>query len=74
MENRNALTIEALQSVLDEKQRLLDEALVDLAQCHDCNCCANLSKCSNHRVERNMAYGGCADWQWRGAKSLIWAS
>lgn len=66
---QTAGTIEALQSVLDEKQRLLTAAMRDLAEDNECKYCANIEKCSAHHIERNLAYGGCAKWQWRGVKS-----
>ena len=71
---RSAEAIESLQSDLDDRQRLLDKALEDLATETDCKNCANLDHCSAHRVERNLAYGGCDKWQWRGAKVAVMAS
>ncbi len=68
---RTAETLEALQSVIDEKQRLLDKALEDLSKGKDCKYCANVGQCSSHCVERNLAYGGCSKWQWRGGAKLI---
>jgi len=61
--------IENLQSVLDEKQRLLDVALDDLAKGSECKYCSNLDQCSIRRIERTLAYGNCRDWQWRGANT-----
>jgi len=69
-----AVAIQTLQSAIDEKQRLLDRALGDLASCGDCKNCANLDHCSSHRIERNMAYGRCAQWQWKGSKAEEMAS
>lgn len=65
---RSAEAIVTLQSAIDEKQRILDEALSDLAKCRDCKHCALIDQCSINRIERNLAYGGCASWQWRGTK------
>lgn len=67
-------SIEALQSVINEKQMLLEAALCDLAKVSECKCCANLGQCSTHSVERNLAYGGCGRWQWKGAKLAVKAS
>ncbi len=67
-------TLEALQSVIDEKQMLLDAALCDLAKVSDCKCCSNIGRCSTHSIERNLAYGGCSRWQWQGAKTAERAS
>ena len=67
-------SIEALQSVIDEKQKLLDAALCDLAKVSDCKCCSHIGQCSTHSIERNLAYGGCARWQWKGAKTAERAS
>ncbi len=66
---QSAKAIETLQSVLGEKQRLLDEALDNLAKDSECKFCANIDQCSNRCIERNLAYGGCARWQWRGIKA-----
>ena len=66
--------INALQSVIDEKQKQLDAALGDLAKVCDCKCCSNIGKCSTHSIERNLAYGGCARWQWKGALTADKAS
>ena len=66
--------INALQSTIDEKQKLLDAALCDLAKGSDCKYCANIGQCSTHSVERNLAYGGCARWNWKGAKVVERAS
>jgi hypothetical protein len=71
---QTAETLTALQSDANEKQKLLDEALRDLAKCNDCKYCANLDQCSPHRIERNFNYGSCAKWQWRGAKTVVKAS
>lgn len=67
-------TIQRLQSVINEKQHLLDQALEDLAKGNDCRNCANIDRCSVHSIERNFAYGGCCRWQWRGTKSAVIAS
>jgi hypothetical protein len=69
-----AEAIGALQSVLDEKQKLLDEAMEDLSKSNDCKYCAHINECSAHRIERNLAYGGCANWKWHGAKVVCRAS
>lgn len=71
---QSAEAIETLQSVLGEKQKLLDEALDNLAKDSDCKFCANIVKCSTRCVERNLAYGGCSRWQWRGIKAVEKAS
>jgi len=63
---RTAEAIEALQNAVEKKQQLLDEALEDLSKGCDCKYCSNISQCSNHRIERNFAYGSCDKWQWRG--------
>ena len=61
--------LETLQSVVGEKQKLLDAALNDMAKSSECKNCSNIDNCSIRRIERNLAYGACATWQWRGAKS-----
>ena len=66
---QTAEAIQTLQSAIDEKQRLLDEALSDLAKGHDCKNCSNIDRCSIRRIERNLAYGGCSSWQWKGLKT-----
>ncbi len=71
---QTAEAIEALQYEIDEKQKLLDEALDNLSRCSDCKYCANIGQCSNHSIERNLAYGGCGRWQWSGAKKVEKAS
>jgi hypothetical protein len=71
---QTAEAIEALQTDLGDKEKLLDEALRDLAQENDCKNCAHISQCSTHRIERNLAYGGCDKWEWHGAKSVVKAS
>ncbi|MFB0920722.1 MAG: hypothetical protein QMB62_07555 [Oscillospiraceae bacterium] len=71
---KTAEAIEALQSVVDEKQKLLDVALKDLAKSSECKYCSNLDKCSLRRVERTLAYGNCAEWKWRGANTADIAS
>ncbi len=58
----------------DELKKLFDEALGDLAKDCDCKFCSNLSQCSTRRVERNLAYGNCSNWEWRGAKMAEKAS
>lgn len=58
----------------DELKKLFDEALGDLAKDCDCKFCSNLSQCSTRRVERNLAYGNCSNWEWRGAKTAEKAS
>lgn len=63
-----AEAIEKLQTAINEKQKLLDEALNDLAKGCDCKNCANIDACNIRRIERNLAYGGCSKWQWKGAK------
>ena len=65
---QSAEAIETLQSVLGEKQRLLDEALDNLAKDSECKYCSNIDQCSSRSIERNLAYGGCGRWQWKGAK------
>lgn len=67
-------TIEALQSAINEKQKLLDEALGDLAKSNDCKYCSNIDQCSLNRIDRNLAYGGCSKWQWHGSKAVDKAS
>jgi Fic family protein len=74
MFKQTAEAIGALKSAIDEKQTLLDEALEDLAKENDCKNCAHVGQCSAHRIERNFAYGGCSQWQWRGAKLIYKAS
>lgn len=72
-----AQTAEALltlQGVVNEKQKLLDEAMDDLSKSNDCKYCAHINECSAHRIERNLVYGGCANWTWRGAKTICKAS
>ncbi len=71
---QTAEAIEALQSVLDEKQKLLDVALDDLAKGSECKYCSNLNRCSIRRIERTLAYGKCRDWQWRGTNTAEKAS
>ncbi len=71
---QTAEAIETLQSVVDEKQMLLDMALNDLAKSSECKYCSNLDKCSMRRIERTLAYGSCADWKWRGANTADIAS
>lgn len=71
---RTAEAIVALQTDLGDKEKLLDEALHDLAQENACKNCAHIDSCTAHRIERNLAYGGCAKWQWRGAKTVVMAS
>ena len=71
---RTAEAISVLQSVIVEKQKLLDGALDDLAKCGECKNCSNLNQCSIRSVERNLAYGGCGKWQWKGAKATEKAS
>ncbi|MBP8640991.1 MAG: hypothetical protein KBI01_08880 [Oscillospiraceae bacterium] len=71
---RADVSIEALQSLICEKQKLLDAALCDLAKVSDCKCCSNIGKCSTHSIERNLAYGGCGRWQWKGAEAAEKAS
>ena len=67
-QNQAVGSIEALQSVISEKQKLINAVMADLAEGNDCKYCAKIDQCSPHQVERNFAYGGCARWQWRGAK------
>lgn len=71
---QTAEAIGALQSVIDEKQRLLDEALQDLAKSNECKYCSNIDQCSLNRIDRNLAYGSCSKWQWHGAKTAEKAS
>ena len=71
---QTAEAIEELQSVIDEKQKLLAAALDNLSKCSDCKYCSNVNQCSTHSVERNLAYGGCGKWQWTGAKTADIAS
>lgn len=71
---QTAEAIESLQSVLDEKQKLLDEALEDLAKSNDCKYCLNLDQCSLSRIDRNIAYGSCSSWQWHRTKTAEKAS
>ncbi len=71
---QSAEAIETLQSVLGEKQRLLDEALDNLAKDSECKYCSNIDQCSSRSIERNLAYGGCGRWQWRGIKAIEKAS
>lgn len=71
---RTAEAIEALQAAVDEKQKLLDEALEDFAKVKDCKYCANIEQCSMHRIERNLAYGGCVNWHWHGMHRVNQAS
>lgn len=74
MSEQTAEAIEALQSVINEKQRLLDEALGDLAKSNECKYCSNIDQCSLNRIDRNLAYGSCSTWQWHGAKTADKAS
>lgn len=60
---------EDLQSLLGEKQRLLNASIADLAEGRDCKFCAYIDKCSMHQIERNLAYKSCARWQWRSVKA-----
>lgn len=71
---QTAQALELLQSAVSEKQKLLEEALGDLAKDGDCKYCAHINECRLQRIERNMAYGGCAKWEWRGAKKEEMAS
>jgi hypothetical protein len=66
--------IEALQTAVGEKQKLLDEALEDLSSVKECKYCSNIEQCSMHRIERNLAYGGCDKWQWHGTDAAVKAS
>ena len=61
--------LETLQSVVGEKQKLLDAALNDMAKSSECKYCSNIDHCSMRRIERTLAYGACADWQWHGVKT-----
>ncbi len=61
--------IEELQSVIGEKQKLLNASIADLADGRDCKYCAYIDQCSMHQIERNLTYKGCGRWQWRGAKT-----
>ena len=63
---QTAEAIEALQTAVEKKQKLLDEALGDLSNGCDCKYCSNISQCNTRRIERNFAYGSCDKWQWRG--------
>jgi hypothetical protein len=71
---RTAEALESMQFDLGYKQKLLDEALADLARENDCKNCAHINLCNAHRIERNLAYGGCDKWQWRGAQIAVKAS
>ncbi len=71
---QTAEAIEALQSAVEDKQKLLDEALNDLSKGCDCKYCSNVSHCNTHRIERNFAYGSCDKWQWRGKETADKAS
>lgn len=71
---QTAEAIARLNSVINEKQKLLDEALGDLAKCGECKYCANIDQCRIRSIERNLAYGSCNRWQWRGEKAVAKAS
>ena len=71
---RTAEAIEALKAAVAEKQKLLDRALGDLAKDSECKHCANVGQCSTRCVERNLAYGGCGKWQWKGVAATEIAS
>lgn len=63
-------SVESLQSVLGERERLLHAAIADLTEENDCKYCAYKDQCSAHKIARNFAYKGCSEYQWRGAKMM----
>ncbi len=68
---QTAEAIKALQAIVEEKQKSYAGALEDLENGRECKFCAHVDICSTQRIERNLVYGGCSKWQWRGIKTEV---